>query len=155
MKEIIEELLQNNPPEMEWMLLIRRFGQLRLEEAPRNKFDLSFSQVDILSTVGMNPGCHLQDVATEIGHTPPSVSVSIRHLEKDGWLERRDDPNDGRASCFFITEKTKKAFRASIKYQMEVMKIFLKELDPEEQDQLKALLDKAITGMEAHQQKEA
>lgn len=155
MKEIIEEIMKTNPPELEWVQLIRRFGQLRLAEVPRNKFDLSFSQVDILRTVSLNPGCHLQDVAAEVGLTPPSVSVSIRHLEKEGWLERRDDPNDGRASCFFTTNKAKKAFKNSIKNQMEIMKIFLKELTTEEQDQLKALLEKAITGMEAHQQKEA
>ena len=152
MREYLEEMIQSSSPEVELMLLLQRLNQLRLTDVPKTNFDLSFSQIEILRVVGLNPGFHLQDVAAEVGLTPPSVSVSIRQLEDAGWLERQDDPNDGRASCFYVTEKTKEAFKITMENQMEIIKIFLKELTTEEQKQLTNLLEKAISGMEAQQQ---
>jgi len=152
MHEIIHEMMETNPPEMKWLRLLHRLGNLRLSEVPRGNFDLSFSQIDILRFVGQNPGCHLQDVAEAVGLTPPSVSVSIRRLEDEDWLERRSDPNDGRATCIYVTDKSKNALKAALNNQMGIIKIFLEELSTEEQDQLLSLMEKAISGMEQHRQ---
>jgi DNA-binding MarR family transcriptional regulator len=150
MQEVIQELLKTNSPEMKWVRLMHRLGNLRLSEFPRTNYDLTISQMEILRIVGLNPGCHLQDVAEGLGLTSPTVSVSIRKLEEDNWLERRDDPSDGRATCIFVTKKSKEALKTAIQLQISVVKTFLEELNIKEQDQLLALLEKAIEGMEAH-----
>lgn len=151
MREIVQELMKTNSPEMKWVSLMHRLGNLRLSEFPRENYDLSITQIEILRFVGLNPGCHLQDVAEDLGLTPPTISVSIRQLEDNLWLERRDDPNDGRATCIYITEKSKKTLKNALRYQIALLQTFLKELDAEEQDKLLALLEKAVTGMETHQ----
>lgn len=151
MQEIIKELLKKNSPEMKWVRLMHRLGDLRLAELPKANYDLSITQIEILRFVGLNPGCHIQDVSDNLGLTPPTISVSIRRLEEDHWLEKHDDPNDRRAACIFLTEKSKKALKTALQYQIAIVKTFLKELDSEEQEQLLALLEKAVTGMENHQ----
>jgi len=155
MHEIVDEFMKSNPPEMQWVRLLHRLGNLRLSEAPRANFDLSFSQFEILRFVGQNPGCHLQDVAEKIGHTPASVSVSIRRLEEENWLVRSDDPNDGRATCIFLSNKSKNALKNALQNQMGIIKIFLEELTKQEQNQLLALMEKAVSGMENHQMNKA
>lgn len=150
MEDFIEDIMKTNQAEVRWIRLMQRLNKLRLSEVPWQNLDLSFSQFEILRFVGQNPGCHLQDVAEGVGLTPPSISVSIRHLEKENWLERRSDPNDGRATCIYISGKTKNAFKTALKNQAKIINIFLKELSPKEQDQLQGLMEKAIQGMENH-----
>jgi DNA-binding MarR family transcriptional regulator len=150
MEDFIEDIMKTNQAEVRWIRLMQRLNKLRLSEVPWQNLDLSFSQFEILRFVGQNPGCHLQDVAEGVGLTPPSISVSIRHLEKENWLERRNDPNDGRATCIYISGKTKNAFKTALKNQAKIINIFLKELSPKEQDQLQGLMEKAIQGMENH-----
>ena len=137
---------------MKWVQLMDRLGNLRLSEVPRTNFDLSITQIEILRFVGLNPGCHLQDISDDLNLTPPTISVSIRKLEDDQWIERHNDPKDGRAACIFLTSKSKEALKAAIEYQIVIIKKFLEELSDKEQELLLSLLKKAVDGMAFHQQ---
>jgi len=151
MKEILQELIKNNAPEMKWVQLMHRLGNLRLSEVPKANFDLSITQIEMLSFIGHNPGCHLQDISDELNLTPPTISVSIRKLEDDHWILRENDPKDGRASCIYLTSKSKKALQTAIEYQIAIIKKFLEELTKQEQEILLSLLKKAVDGMASHQ----
>ena len=151
MQEILQELIKNNTPEMKWVQLMDRLGNLQLYEVPRANFDLSITQIEVLRFVGLNPGCHLQDISEELNLTPPTISVSIRKLEDDQWIERHNDPKDGRASCIYLTSKSKNALQTAIEYQIVIIKKFLQELTDQEQEILLSLLKKAVDGMAQHQ----
>lgn len=151
MQEILQDLIKNNSPEMKWVQLMHRLGNLRLAEVPRASFDLSFTQIEMLRFVGHHPGCHLQDISEALNLTPPTISVSIRKLEDENWIERQGDPKDGRASCIYLTAKSKEALHSAIKYQIAIIKKFLEELTDQEQEILLSLLKKAVDGMAQHQ----
>ena len=82
-----------------------------------------------------------------VGETP-TVSVGVRRLIKDGWMEQRDDPNDGRARPLFLTEKGDAFVNSIRQHRTQTIKLFLSGLSTDEQEQLISLLDRAINALE-------
>ena len=144
---MFEEFLDAGLPG-KMLRLMGRIRKMRLGELPHQDFDLSLSQLDLLRYVGLNPGSHLQDVATGLNLTPPTVSVGIRRLEETGLVERQADPNDGRAACFYLTEVSQDAMQEMARVGLAGMRIFLDQLNQEEQEMLFSLLEKAVAGVE-------
>lgn len=147
MKELKLDI-QNLGKEGRMFALLDRARALRLGELPHNRVDLTPSQLELLRFVGQNPGCHLQDVAEGLKITSPTVSVSIRRLEEEGFIERKPDPADKRAACFYLTDVSASALQQMLKAGLRGMEQFLSHLTDDEQEQLFALLDKAVTGVE-------
>jgi len=141
-----------NLPEYRLMRLISRMKPLRLGDFPHNRYDLSFSQMELIRYVGIFPGCHLQDLAEGLALTSPTVSVGIRRLVKDGWIERVPDPTDGRATCHYLTPKSQKVLQGAAQAMVAGVRVFLEQLNTSEQEQLFGLLAKAIEGVETLQQ---
>jgi len=138
-------------PEYRLMRLMGRMKPLRLGDFPHNRYDLSVSQMELIRYVGIFPGCHLQDLAEGLALTSPTVSVGIRRLVKDGWIERVPDPKDGRATCHYLTPKGGEVLQEAARAMVTGMRVFLQQLDSTEQEQLFGLLEKAIRGVEALQ----
>ena len=128
--------------------LWQRVQRLRLGDLPHDRFDLTVSQMEQIVFVGTHPGCHLQDIAEGLKLTSPTVSVGIRRLEEEGLIERRPDPDDRRASCFYLTEVSAAALQRLTQAGLNGMRRFLSHLEMVEQEQLYFLLDKAVTGVE-------
>lgn len=128
--------------------LMHRMQQLRLGDFPKRRFNLSYPQMELIRFVGNHPGSHLQDVADGLDLTPPTVSVGIRRMEEDGWMERRPDPNDGRATCIYLTEKSLAIVQKLSAAQRKGVQQFLSQLTQEEQKDLLTLMDKGVSGME-------
>ena len=147
----MQELLKKfgtDSMEAKMLHLWNRVRELRLGEFPHDKFDLTVSQMELIMFVGRFPGAHLQDVAEGLKLTSPTVSVGIRKLEEEGLIERKPDPNDGRAACFFLTEVSMSALLQLTQAGLSGMRRFLSHLDQEEQSQLHLLLEKAVSGVE-------
>jgi DNA-binding MarR family transcriptional regulator len=64
------------------------------------------SQFSILQAVTMAPGsaARMSDVAASLRFSPSRVSHAVARLERDGWVERRPDPTDGRGQVVALTE---------------------------------------------------
>jgi len=138
-------------PEYRLIRLMDRLKPLRLGDFPHNRFDLSLSQMEMIRFVGSNPGCHIQDLAEGLNLTSPTVSVGIRRLEEDGWVERKPDPRDGRATCLHLTTRSAEVLEKAIQAMVLGTQIFLQQLNVAEQEQFFGLLEKAIQGVETHQ----
>ena len=52
-----------------------------------------------------NTGMRQKDLAEKIGNRPAAMSESINKLEDNGYIERRVDETDRRATLIFLTEK--------------------------------------------------
>jgi DNA-binding MarR family transcriptional regulator len=135
-------------PEDRLALLMQRMLKLRLAEIPRLDYDLSFSQIEILLFIHRSTNCRVQDIADGLGITPPTVSVALRRLEKAGWLERHPDPEDGRATCSSLTEKSMEMLQNVRMAQYRGVEQFLMGLTEDEKNRLVGLLEKAITSAE-------
>ncbi|MFC1997485.1 MarR family winged helix-turn-helix transcriptional regulator [Chloroflexota bacterium] len=134
-------------PENRMLDLLKRMSKLPVMKPP-SESPLSMPQVTMLNWVARSPGCGVRDIAQGLHVTPPTVSVGIRRLIKDGWLEQKEDPDDRRARPLFVTEKGK-AFVAIIQqHRTQTIKLFLSGLSTGEQEQLISLLDRAISALE-------
>jgi DNA-binding MarR family transcriptional regulator len=136
------------------MRLMRRIWQMPAGDFQKGQADVTLPQLRLIRFVSQNAGCHLQDIADGLGLTPPTVSVAIRKLEEGGWLERRPDPEDGRATCVFLTEESDRVVREAVAHQKKITEIFFSGLSSAEQDLMLDLMEKGILSVERHLSKE-
>lgn len=141
-------MTDNQNPEERLARIMFRLMKLRLGEMPRLDYDISFPQMELIGFVKRFPDCRVQDIADGLGITPPSVSVGLRRLEKAGWLERHPDPQDKRATCISLTNKSQKMLQRVKSAQSQGIQQFLIGLSPDEKNQLIELLAKAVAAVE-------
>jgi DNA-binding MarR family transcriptional regulator len=129
--------------------IMKRLRKLHLMEPPRVNPELTLSQVELIGYIHNSDGCRIQEIAEGMGLSAPTVSVAVKRLEDDGWLERTPDPTDGRAACITLTKKSRDIFQKVIQAQMMALQKFLEGLNHKEQGQLIGLLDQAVSAAEA------
>ena len=61
-------------------------------------------QIPILAVLYRRDGCSQKELAQELGVKPPTVTVSIQRLEKNGLLIRRQDEKDLRVSRIYLSD---------------------------------------------------
>lgn len=87
-------------------------------------------------------GIRQKQIAEELGINPSSMSELIYKLETDGYLERRVDESDKRATLIFLTEKGKaRAYEVQDEQNEQVQNLF-RNLSEDEKKTLLALLEK-------------
>ncbi len=110
--------------------------------------ELFSGQQDILFKINENEGITLRELADMLGVTPATASVSVKRMEKSGFIIKKADETDGRIIRLYPTEKAKEA-PLKIKEKMEKMDLTLKQgMTEEEINQFSRLLDKAISNIE-------
>jgi DNA-binding MarR family transcriptional regulator len=134
-------------PEEQMMKLLKRMSALPMT-APPKESPISMPQAALLNRVARSPGCGVLDIAKGLNLTPPTVSVGIRRLIKDGWLEQRTDPHDRRSRPLYLTEKGENFVGKMKNHRTKMLKLFLSGLSSEEQEQLVCLLDRAVGALE-------
>jgi DNA-binding MarR family transcriptional regulator len=80
------------------------------------------------------------DLAAHANMTKQALNYLLGQLESLGYLERREDPADGRSKRVYLTERgqaTRQAIRAAVR---EVEEEWARELGTEDLEQLRALL---------------
>lgn len=117
--------------------------------APIKDVGLSLPQLAVLISVRNAPGLRINELAQHLGVSTPTVSVSLRKLEQEGWVRREGDPQDKRSSRLYLTLKANVFAKRAEGFQRKQTAKFLNGLEPAEQAQLVRLLDKAISGLEA------
>ena len=140
-------------PEDRMMAILQRMSSMPMM-MPSKEFPLSSPQIALISWVNRSPGCGVLDIAKGLNITPPTVSVGIRRMVKDGWLEQRSDPNDKRARPIFLTEKGVELVKTLKLHRTQMLKLFLSGLEDEEKEQLICLLDRAVSAIETAQVQE-
>lgn len=69
--------------------------------------NISPTQIQFIEFTNDNPEnlCTLTNIAKEFDLTKPTVSDSIRNLEKKGYINKKTDKNDARVQYFSLTGK--------------------------------------------------
>lgn len=82
--------------------VVRQFAGIkaRLVDSAEGEMLLSI----LLAKVGEHGPLRAADLAHRISADPSTVSRQVAALVKVGWLERRADPEDGRASLLVVTD---------------------------------------------------
>ncbi|MEW9532560.1 MarR family winged helix-turn-helix transcriptional regulator [Microbispora sp. NPDC049125] len=74
---------------------------------------LSFTTLSVLHTLAYGDGpMRLTELARNEQISQPGITQLVTRLERDGLLERRPDPTDGRAVLVHITEAGRRIMRA-------------------------------------------
>ncbi len=125
-----------------------RLRRLTSTDPPPQAAGLSPSLMAIIDFVATSPQCGVKEIAKGLQLSAPTVSVSVRHLEDAGFLERQPHPRDKRAVQLSLTEKGRSLYEQTIRFRRQTFERLLASLTVEEQKTLLTLLKKALTTLE-------
>lgn len=122
-------------------LLHQTFNKVAAEEG------LFYGQQNILFTLVENEGITLSELAKKLEISTATASVSVKRMEKSGFITKKQDANNARIIRLYPTQKAKDT-PEKIKIKMDSMDAVLKNNMTEEQVlQLSDLLDTAISNI--------
>lgn len=91
-----------------------------------------------------HPGMSQDELAAHICTNKSTVARHLAHLEKNGFVERRPNPDDRRITCVYPTEKML-SVRESVAETTHSWNSFLtEELSEEELNAFNAILEKMV-----------
>ncbi len=85
----------------------RSYRYLSRELEQRGIVGIEPSHGAIIRQLATHGSLSMTDLARLIDRTKPTVTVLVRKLEKNGYIERVQDPKDGRVTLICLTGKTK------------------------------------------------
>jgi DNA-binding MarR family transcriptional regulator len=95
-------------------------------------------------------GTRLTELAARAGMTHQSMGELVQTLERRGYLERRPDPSDGRATLVTLTRHGRQAARRAIAEIAEIEAAWLERFRQAGLDvDLRAMLEAALREREA------
>lgn len=104
------------------------------------EFGVHPGQMPVLGLLSRQEGLSLREIADILHIKPPTVTVSVKRLEKSGFIYKKEDEKDQRISRIYMTEAGK-ALDQEIRHAMaENEQILTSGFSEEEQEQLKQFL---------------
>ena len=101
-------------------------------------------QDEILFLIMHKEGLKPSEIAKYLHTSLASISVSLKRLEKQGFIEKRNDENDMRISHIYINEKGRTALKNIHEKLFDNQKKKLTGFSEEESKQLRTYLDRII-----------
>lgn len=101
-------------------------------------------QDEILFLIMHKEGLKPSEIAKYLHTSLASISVSLKRLEKQGFIEKRNDENDARISHIYINEKGRTALRNIHEKLFDNHKRMLIGFSEEDVKQLRIYLDRII-----------
>ncbi len=101
-------------------------------------------QQDIIFLLVENEGITLSKLAEKLEVSAATASVSVKRMEKAGFIVKRQDENDARITRLYPTEKAKRAPDNIRKRMDELEKELSRSFTPSEMEMLSDMLDKSI-----------
>lgn len=100
--------------------------------AKLEKVDMHPKQFPMLRLLSEYPGLKQIEIAKKLNIKPPTVAVSIKRLEKAGYIERKHDENNQRISRIYITNAGTQVMELGRKIIAEEERTLLQGFTPEE-----------------------
>ena len=111
------------------------------------------SQHKLLIMLVRHPDCSQTELAEKMEVSPAAIAVSLKKLEKGGFVSRQCHENDNRVNYVKVTEKGRKAIEVSIRYFQEIDEAMFADFTDEEIELLGGYLHRVIANGEAYYQK--
>ncbi|MCM1114943.1 MAG: MarR family transcriptional regulator [Clostridium sp.] len=122
-------------------LMRQKFNEAAAEQG------LFSGQQEIIFLLVENEGITLSKLAERLEVSTATASVSVKRMEKAGFIIKRQDEKDARITRLYPTEKAKKA-PDKIRERMDALESTLnKGLTQEESERMTDMLDAAICSM--------
>lgn len=110
------------------------------------------SQHRLLMILGEHPDCSQRAIAAKMEISPAAVAVSLKKLEKSGYITRSCDTEDNRMNHVVITDKGRKAINQSILHFQEIEDALFEGFSEEELKVHTAFLERFISNGERYYQ---
>lgn len=119
----------------------QRWNELLYERFVAAGFpDVRPSFGSILVPLFEEDGLRMGEIAARARLSKQTMTTMVRLLERDGLVERRADPSDGRASLVFLTARAR-GFRPTAAATLaELDGLVVEKLSPRGRDELRAAL---------------
>lgn len=111
------------------------------------------SQHRLLMTLGKHPDCSQTELAEMLEVSPAAIAVSLKKLEKGGFVTRQCNETDNRANYVKITDKGRRVIEVSIQYFNEMEEALFVGFSPEEMERLESSFHRIAANGEAYYQK--
>ncbi len=95
----------------------------------------------------MRPGVTQLELVKAAHLKPPTVSVTLQKMERDGLVIRRSNEKDLRQTLVYLSEKGQQVDRTIRETHADGARIALEGFTPEEHEQLCHLLDRVIDNL--------
>ncbi|NBJ93171.1 MarR family winged helix-turn-helix transcriptional regulator [Parablautia muri] len=110
------------------------------------------SQHRMLMILGKHPDCSQTELAEMLDISPAAVAVTLKKLEKAGYISRQCNVEDNRINHVIMTEKGKKAIDISLVYFKEIENALLMGFSKEEMELLEGFFLRIIKNGEIYYQ---
>jgi DNA-binding MarR family transcriptional regulator len=127
-----------------WLLKQAFYFSLTTVNDAVKEHGVSISQIGVLRQLSGEPGLSAAELARRLLITPQGVQLALTALEKQGLIERKQDPQHGRILQVFLTEKGRGVASSAVSDAIEAHDAVFGVLSPAEQDQLRALLTRVV-----------
>ena len=125
----------------------------RFSPDTQNKLGIGQAQANILRFLLLETAkrsIYQVDIEKEFGLRPPTVTETLKTLEKKDLIRRIPDEDDGRKKKIIITEKTL-LMDDGVKWQVEKSeKVLLQGITKEEQEQFMKIAKKMLHNLESN-----
>ncbi len=144
------------------MLVINDFIQMteRIANGKTNVLDFGSEEmtfyrgeIHMIKMIGDHPGMFISEIARSFNVTRAVVAKTVRKLEERGFLIKKEDVNDKKRLCLFLTEKGKNAYELHNQYHQEFDRplfSYLETLNEMELHTIREFLKHANTLIENH-----
>ncbi len=85
--------------------LMRGFGRVKSQLLALARGDVDWSAQLLITRLAADGPVRLSELAEKMQADPSTISRQVATLVKDGYVERRADPVDGRASLLVVTDR--------------------------------------------------
>lgn len=103
----------------------------------------------VLRILAEEDGLTQSEITEKLDIRPSSLGELVTKLERNGYVERRQNENDKRVINVFLTEKGRETESKFVNPRRAAAKLWFADLSEEEQAELSGLLEKTIASMEA------
>ena len=107
--------------------------------------DLSIKEIHAIIAITMYDHQTASEVARKLHLTPGTLTTTVDRLVKKGYVRRIRGEDDRRIIRLGLTKKGRLVYRAHDAFHRQMVRSFLKDLDPEEVK----TIEKAIRNLEA------
>ena len=112
------------------------------ESAVAKSSGLSPQQNHTIEIVGAEGPIRMKPLADKLGVTTGTLTVMIDRLQKAGYVERKNDPNDRRAFNVVLTDLGRKTHEEHHAYHLKLAEDISACLDKEEAELFSKMLEK-------------
>lgn len=128
--------------------VIKQIGQMRGRLAPTGDYDIS--QTFLLIRLADQGPTRAGELAEKICADPSTVSRQVAALVRAGYIERRADPDDGRASLLVLTPSGREHIGWHRRMRGAVLAPLIARWSVAERDTFLRLLIDLTRGLDAH-----